>query len=503
MTIVCQHCQSGDIQKRGYRGDKQRCLCNQCRKWFVVELDMPPVEDTLPEEYGCYVDLENDRFIVTSAQNNTPVDSAFWKSLCSWAAFYKAQILVIPMLYKVRPEQEVWWAPEVIPFIINEEIQLAKGVRIFGDTPITATAVNPLSGFESLSQGDSAIFGHTQIQMRTVATPQNKLPKILQTTGTTTQKNYKRGKAGKKGSFHHSLGAAIVELDEDSFFIRGITGNSNSEFYDIDLHCTPRGAKKYKPSIPGIVIGDEHEAFNDPVVRAATFDDVNSIVNTLKPKWVVRHDVTDSFAISHHHKNSPSIQFQKHITGMNDLRTELKNTAAFLEATTPKGSTSVIVPSNHHNHIKQWLEEIDWRTEPWNAEIYHEMWHHWLKAIREEEGFHPYTWWLKQNCAADVLYLTDDYPFIIKDIYVGYHGDRGANGAKGSLTGWAKIGCKTIVGHTHSPGIEKGCYMIGTSSLLSLEYTSGPSSWMHTHCIILPDGKRQLLTIINGEWRKW
>jgi hypothetical protein len=102
-----------------------------------------------------------------------------------------------------------------------------------------------------------------------------------------------------------------------------------------------------------------------------------------------------------------------------------------------------------------------------------------------------------------LICLTNDYPFIIKDIYCGYHGDRGANGARGSLAGWAKIGTKVIVGHTHSPGIEKGAYMIGTSSKLSLEYTSGPSSWMNTHAIIHPDGKRQLITIINGEWRKW
>jgi hypothetical protein len=476
-----------------------------CKKWFVVELEMPPIEDTLPEKYGELVDLDNsNRFLITSAQNNTPVDLAFWKSLCSWAEHYNAQILVIPMLYKVRPEQEIWWAPEVLPFIVNEEIQLAKGVRVFGDLPIGATAVNPLAGLESISQGDSAIIGHTQIQMRTVATPQNKLPKILQTTGTTTQKNYKRGKAGKKGSFHHSLGAAVVEIDDDAdaFFIRGITGNSDSEFYDLDLHCTPRGTKKVK-QIEGIVVGDEHEVWHCPEVRASTFDDGCSIVNTLRPKLIVRHDVTDSYSISHHHKHSPSIQYAKHLTGMNSLQRELKDTAIFLEETTPKFARSVIVPSNHHDHIKKWLEEIDWKTEPWNAEIYHDMWATWLKAIREGESHHPYTAWLRENCKADLICLTNDYPFIIKDIYVGYHGDRGANGARGSLTGWAKIGTKVIVGHTHSPGIEKGAYMIGTSSTLKLEYTSGPSSWMNTHCIIHPDGKRQLITIINGEWRKW
>ena len=138
-----------------------------------------------------------------------------------------------------------------------------------------------------------------------------------------------------------------------------------------------------------------------------------------------------------------------------------------------------------------------------NAEIYHELWAAWLAAIRADQPFDPYTWWLKTNCEADCLYLMNDYPFLIKGIYCGYHGDRGANGSRGTLAGWAKIGAKTVVGHTHSPGIEKGCFMVGCSCILSLEYTHGPSSWMNTHAIIHQDGKRQLITIINGEWRKW
>ena len=46
-----------------------------------------------------------------------------------------------------------------------------------------------------------------------------------------------------------------------------------------------------------------------------------------------------------------------------------------------------------------------------------------------------------------------------------------------------------------------GVYQVGTSSRLKLEYNSGPSSWLHTHCCIYPNGKRTLITIIDGQWR--
>lgn len=499
MNISCQHCQSSNIERRGQRADKQRCLCKDCSRWFVVEIDIPDI-DSVIESHGSEVHIDkHNRFIITSAQNNTPVDVKWWKSINAWANHHDSQILVIPIFYKVGADEDLWWAPEVLPYLITTEVHLG-GVRVYGDTNITPTAVNPLSGFDSISQGDSAIFGSTQIQMKTVATPQNRLPKILQTTGTTTFKNYRKCKTGKKGDFHHSLGAAIVELDGDVFHLRSVTGDNKSEFYDLDLHCTPRGVKKVK-SIEAIVVGDEHVMWNCPDVRAATFDNEDSIVNTLNPKYIVRHDVIDAYSVSHHHKHSPSIKFKKFLNGTDDLKAELDQTATFIEETTPKGSKSVIVPSNHHNHIKRWLEEVEWRSEPWNARLYHQLWDAWLEAIEKNESFHPFTHWMKNNCGADVLYLTDDYPFIIKDIYVGYHGDKGINGARGTINSFAKIGSKTIVGHTHSPGIDKGCFMIGTSSKLNLEYTSGPSSWMNTHAIIHANGKRQLINIVYGEWR--
>jgi hypothetical protein len=82
------------------------------------------------------------------------------------------------------------------------------------------------------------------------------------------------------------------------------------------------------------------------------------------------------------------------------------------------------------------------------------------------------------------------------------HGHLGANGARGGLRGFSKLGVKTIVGHSHTPGIIEGAYQVGTSSHLKLEYNDGPSSWLNTHALVYPNGKRTLINIIKGKWRR-
>jgi len=508
--MICKVCQSSNVERRGTRekdGEEYaRLCCNECGKWSKALLSY----DNIPEFERTEAELAKitkaNTYLVTTVQNNTPLDQRFWKAIQRYAKHKKAQILVIPQLYKnpTAPGElastDAWYPPEVVPYLIENEIELFPGCRVMGDVKINATALNPLTGFQSVTGADSAIFGHAQIQMKMIATPQNRLPKQLLTTGSCSTKNYSRTPTGKKGDFNHSLGMVIVEKGTEGIFhMRSIVGDNDSEFYDIDVHVTERGVKNSKAE--AIVLGDEHVNTQCPDVKAATFTDSDSIVNTCKPGYIVRHDVIDSYAVSHHHRMSPSIRFKKNLKGTDRLEDEMAETARHIEETTPKWATSVVVPSNHHEHITRWLEEVDWRTEPWNAKVYHQMWAAWLEAIEKDEGFSPYVWWMRRNCKADVMYLTNDYPFIIKGVYLGYHGDRGMNGARGSLASFSKIGAKTITGHSHTPGIEKGGYAVGTSTYLSLEYTHGPSSWMNTHCLIFPNGKRQLIHIIKGEWR--
>ena len=90
----------------------------------------------------------------------------------------------------------------------------------------------------------------------------------------------------------------------------------------------------------------------------------------------------------------------------------------------------------------------------------------------------------------------------IKGIKVDMHGHLGPNGSRGgTVRTFAKLGVKTITGHSHGPGIMDGAYRVGTSSVYDPEYVAGPSSWLQTHGVIYANGKRSLLNIINGEYK--
>ena len=70
-----------------------------------------------------------------------------------------------------------------------------------------------------------------------------------------------------------------------------------------------------------------------------------------------------------------------------------------------------------------------------------------------------------------------------------------------------KIGKKASTAHTHSCGIYHGLYVAGTSSKLTTEwdYTSGPTSWSHSHVVQYSNGQRAIVTmkIVEGvaKWR--
>ena len=158
------------------------------------------------------------RYIVTSAMNNCHVVDSVWESINHYAKKNDAEIIVIPVRYKNPTSQretrniddEAWWDECVLPHTTDQHVRLHEHLWLMAHVRVQATAVNPLSGLEAMSKGASGIFGHSQLAMKMVATPQHKLPKVLYTTGSCTKDIYSDTKAGVKGKFHHNYGALIV-----------------------------------------------------------------------------------------------------------------------------------------------------------------------------------------------------------------------------------------------------------------------------------------------------
>lgn len=455
-----------------------------------------------------------ERFVITSAMNNVPLDRNVWQSLQGYAGYHKACILIVPSRYKnptskeeaQKSKRNAWWPEDIEPYMTDDFVELHEHLWLMAHVRIAATARNPLSGVEAISKGASAIIGHSQLAMKMVPTPQHHLPKIMYTTGSISQCDYSDTRAGALGAFHHINGALVVERDGTRFHVRNLVHDDKAGFYDLDYYYNAKGRTKSTGAL-ALVTGDEHAIFADPECKHATYLAKDSIVKVLKPQKIVRHDVFDAYSISHHSRKDPVSQYGKHKHGYHTIQQELEATLRHIEETTPEGSENIIVASNHHDHILRWMKEVHApREEPWNVDVWLDLWRALSNTVefRENGIAHadPLALWLNGRLTKPTKFLSRDDDTTISNILIGMHGDRGSNGSRGTINQFARLGVKTVSAHSHTPGIKQGAWVVGTSSYLRLEYNSGASSWAHAHCAIHPNGKRQMIFIIDGHWRK-
>ena len=454
-------------------------------------------------------------FIVTAAQNVTPVHTGFWESLKRAAKHFNAELLVIPLRYRNptaqketdadgKPLTDERWAAEVRPYLWNTRLRLNKNLAVLGDIKIQPTAVEPLTGLEGFTGAESTIVGHTKLALRMVPTPGHKLPKLMTTTGACTRKNYSDTRAGKHGDFHHTLGACLVEIEGPYFWLRQLNANSRGEFTDLGTRFTPTTVKR-APRPAAVSFGDTHVRFRDKTVERATFGP-RGLVATLRPRRLVFHDLLDSYAWNPHHRGNPFNAIAKQRSGFGDMEAEVNEAIAYARDMTPSWAQGFIVRSNHDDMLTRGIIANDWKTDPTNAEFYLRTA---LAMVRATKMGHSgteypdaFSYWVEQAKLKNVRCLGPREALVAAGVLLSLHGDDGPNGARGSLKNLRRIGAKVVIGHSHTPGISEGGMQTGTSSILDPEYVGPVSSWAHAHAITHDDGKRQLVFIIDGRYRR-
>ncbi len=526
---ACPRCKTGYLRKDGFTAArKQRYACYEVEAgnagessrrvmcYTTTDPDLPYVntQSGIPDEADPNPQFRRPlggikRFVITAAQNATPVHPEFLSSLKQYCAFNDAELVVIPIRYKNPtsswPQSQInaqVWADELQGYLYNQRKKLNDNLVLLGDVKTRPTATKPLSAFESMSGGESAILGHTKLQMLTVPTPQGRLPKILTTTGAVTKANYTDSKAGKLGEFHHTLGACAVDIVGKKFFMRQINATKDGSFIDMQYEYTPENVFEALPAL-AIAFGDTHRKFIDPAVEACTFE-TGGMVDVLDPECLIFHDLHDGYAENPHHFGNPFVNLAKSNANMDKVEKEVIEDIEWLRKRVGDRK-GVIVASNHDDFLWRWISKSDWRLDAINSEFYLETALAMVRSTRMtlggSETVDPFTYWVdKLKGSADITCLGRDQSFMLGGIELSMHGDQGPNGARGSRQNLRRIGVKSIIGHSHSPGIEEGCMQTGTSTPLKLEYNSGPSSWLQCHAVLYANGKRSLLPIIDGEW---
>jgi hypothetical protein len=449
--------------------------------------------------------------VVTCAQNNTKASPAF-KSLVRYCRDRNAKLHVIPLSYKTatpatdNQTESRWWDEQFTPYRMqpDQSIEIAAGKGVIMAKQIQATAVNPVQGYESIG-GDRWVFlGHPQIQMRVTPTAHDQMPKLVYTSGSMTVKNYREGTAGAKGEFHHSIGATVIEVVGQSMHVRQLNADPKHRIFDVWGSWHPTKSEPLE-DVAAIVTGDEHEQFYSPLVKAATYGIEAGMVNFLKPKRIVRHDVLDFWSRNHHHEGDPIVNFVKHHMGQNSVERELDQCVLHLDSTSPYGmpwfEENVVVASNHPEALMKWLKRADIKNDPENALIFHRLWFELYRAAKMTktgaETLDPFEWYVKQESEHPHRFVGRDGELMIAGIDCSQHGDYGAHGARGSATSFAKAANKMVIAHSHTPAINKGVYQVGHGTE-GMNYATGHSGWLRTNAVIYSNGKRSLVHILGS-----
>lgn len=462
------------------------------------------------------------RYLLTSAQDDTPVHAGFWANLKAYAQHLDAEIMVGGFTYQKglfedHASRTAVFAEAVQPYMRHDRVDLGP-VVFCAEMNILPTATRPLSGLESYTAQKWGVFPHAKVQLASVPTFIGAPAKVLMTTGACTLPNYVAKKAGLKAEFHHVIGATVVEIDDrDRVFCRQVNAIGDGSFQDLDV-VVKGGRVSTGNRIEAITWGDIHREKLDPVVALASWGyDVEtdrqvseaSILDTLRPRYQFFHDILDFDARNHHRIGDPHHRFAMVCKGTDSVEAAVRSVVGFLRATERDWCRSVVAYSNHDDALLKWLRTADYREDPANAAFFLRCQTAVYEAMARGDGrFNIFRWILGEldgRGLDGIDFVDDDQSFIICQaaggVECGMHGHLGLNGARGSAAGLTKTAVKINRGHDHIASIMDGVYTAGLSGLMDQGYNKGLSSWTHSHVLTYPNGKRTILTLQGDRWR--
>ena len=260
------------------------------------------------------LDKKKQTFLISWAQNNTPVHKNFFKNLLAYKDDLDAGLHIIAGRYnnptsiwsKKNKEGETW-KNEVLPFLDAARHNLHKNLQVLSDVKIPPTGSTPLSGLNSVTGLESCIVGHPRQQVKSLPILVGYPHKLLLSTGSCTVPNYTDSKSGKKGEFHHCIGFIIVEMDGKNFHIRQVSADNDGNFYDLHKRVKDGKVLENTEGAEAAVLGDIHIAHNDKKATEVSF----KMLDKMKPKATMIHDIIDCESISHHEENDPFRLMQK------------------------------------------------------------------------------------------------------------------------------------------------------------------------------------------------
>lgn len=439
-------------------------------------------------------------YFLTCAQNNTRVHKQLWANMLQYADMLEADILVSRFtynhmgFYKPKDSNEMWYDPCVSQHVNDSHLELADGLHWCGETNTLPTARRPLSGYETHTGTDSAIYPHVKFALEPIATAKAEATKMTYTTGTVTERNYIAKKAGLVAEHHHCYGFLLVTVEVDgSWKARQVNATDDGNFQDMDLVFN-NGTVTSGNRVEAITWGDIHACSLGGETQR--WED-GGLLDQLMPRYQFMHDVFDGHTCNHYDDLKPLNKFKNAMYGTASVQEEILDTAEFLKLSEREWCTTVVPDANHNARIDKWLDTVDFRKDHINAVFFLEanLFRYSSKVDASGMGDMLTLEWATRRVfdLPNTTFLKNDDSYIVADIENGMHGHIGPNGSRGTPMGLSKVAHKANIGHSHAARIIDGLYVAGVCQL-DHGYNEGPSSWSISHIITYPNGKRTIIT---------
>jgi hypothetical protein len=461
-------------------------------------------------------------FILSGAQNDAEVHEGFWENLKAYAHFRDADIIIGPGTYETQ-----WWsennsvvrkyAEEIEEYLCFGQMKIGENFVFCAEMNMLPTANRPISDLTTYTQGRWGVFPHSKIQLKSVPStdPARQAHQVM-TTGLVTKPKIIPRKAGIKSIFHHQLAAVILEFDHDGdLFCRHLVADKDGSFCDLEFFVKDGEVEIDDEQVELLVMADFHTDKESASSFNATFRAPNSITRSLKIRRAIAHDIFDNYRRNHHHVHDNSYSYEVAYRGRESVLEEVRGVARILQELQETVAITV-VESNHDIALERYIREGRYRNDGINIRLglqledayleYRERAADAIDAGRPSESFSLLEYAVNMVAdkdginVSDVEWVHDGYSYVVNGVECGNHGFRGANGARGTVAGFAQLGRKMNIGDKHSPEICDGVYVSGVMNLRQ-GYNKGPSGWAVTHTIQYNNGKRTLVTMQNGKWR--
>ena len=162
--LKCPKCLSDKVVRHSHSSSgRQRYSCKSCGHRTVSPIGLDHIDESI--ERGIVSEnirnlKKTKRWVITSAQNATPVNKAFLESLEVYCEYTNSQLVITPYRYRnptsiFTDKDHDWWDENIVPYLLDQRVSLCPGLMLLGDIKVQPTASTPLSGLEGFTGGDS------------------------------------------------------------------------------------------------------------------------------------------------------------------------------------------------------------------------------------------------------------------------------------------------------------------------------------------------------------